>query len=101
MIKVKKIDELKYLLTDFRNESFDVKGAGILQFSNSCDIQCGGEVGFHIGTSWGKYRLFGGGVISRKEAKRLADHIYKQLNNTTKSELDIKLEWNKRNKINF
>ena len=58
---------------------FEVLGAGKIGISKSADHCCGGKEGFSIGVEWGKYG-FAGGVISKEEAIKLADHILKLTN---------------------
>jgi len=55
-----------------------VNGAGIIKISNEANWSCGGERGFAIGVSWGKYG-FAAGVITLKEAEKLANHIKKKI----------------------
>lgn len=59
---------------------FYVSGAGELIFGESINSSCGGVVGFHVGITWGRHGE-SGGVMDRKEAKKLADFILNQLNN--------------------
>lgn len=56
------------------HENFEVHGAGKIQVSTSAEWQTGGAHGFSIGISWGRYG-YAGGVMSRDEALRLANHI--------------------------
>jgi hypothetical protein len=62
-----KISEYKY---------FEVIGAGKIQISNSAKWSCGGKKGFSFGVEWGKHGVVGG-VLSKKEAIKLAEHILK------------------------
>ena len=55
---------------------FDVIGAGKIQISKSAGWSCGGKKGFFIGVEWGRDG-FCGGVISKEEAIKLAEHILK------------------------
>lgn len=56
-----------------------VTGAGELIFGKSINAFCGNSVGFHVGVTWGDHGE-AGGVISREEAKKLANHILDALN---------------------
>lgn len=53
---------------------FPVAGAGEIRISKDCCNSCGGVVGFGIGVSWGRFG-FTGGVISRSEARQMAEYI--------------------------
>lgn len=59
---------------------FDVIGAGKIQIGKSKNAKCGGVKGFSFDCEWGKYGM-GGGVISREDAKDLAEHILLALKN--------------------
>ncbi len=59
---------------------FHVHGAGDIEISNGAYSSCGGaKNGYSIGIEWGEYG-FSGGVISRADAIKLANHIYNNLN---------------------
>ena len=58
---------------------FDVPGAGRLQISNECSHRTAGVEGFSIGVEWGQHG-FAGGVIDKKEAVKLAQHILRTIN---------------------
>ncbi len=58
---------------------FYVPGAGKLQISNDCTHRTGGATGFSIGVEWGRHG-FAGGVIDKKEAVKLAQHILRTCN---------------------
>ena len=58
---------------------FNVPGAGRLQISNECNHRTGGATGFSIGVEWGQHG-FAGGVIDKKEAVKLAQHILRTIN---------------------
>lgn len=66
-------------------EYFKVEGAGSLEISKNASAVTGQSAGFHIGVSWTDFK-FCGGVMSRAEAKKLADHIYKALEECTDTE---------------
>lgn len=52
----------------------EVAGAGQIKISESCGWSCGGKEGFSFGVEWGKHG-YAGGVISKEDAIRLAQHI--------------------------
>lgn len=60
---------------------FEVVGAGKIEISKFDGVQCGGKLGFSFGVEWGRNE-YTGGVLSREEAIRLAEHILKYTNNT-------------------
>jgi hypothetical protein len=66
--------------------TFNVVGAGTIKLGGNASCACGGRVGFHFGVSWSKHGADCGGVLSREEAKKLADRIYEVLNNCTDTE---------------
>jgi len=53
---------------------FRVDGAGNISISNSPECRCGGKNGFAFDVSWGQYGYVGG-VLSKEEAIKLAEHI--------------------------
>ena len=55
-------------------EYFKVIGAGKIEISEDPNYLCGTEIGFSFGVEWGRNE-YAGGVLSQKEALRLADHI--------------------------
>lgn len=56
---------------------FEVVGAGQISISDNDRAICGNSVGFLFETDWDKnFRHFAGGVLSRGDALKLADHIY-------------------------
>lgn len=65
-----------------RNEYYEVKGAGKIEISKNTGWSCGGETGFSLSVTWGKYGLCGG-VLPEKEAEALANHILKTLGKRT------------------
>jgi len=67
------------------NLYFDVSGGGKLAVSKDADFICGDKAGFSIGVSWTMYP-YCGGVLSRSEAKKLAEHILKQVDSVQESE---------------
>ena len=63
----------------YRNgEFFKVVGAGKIEIGNDPNSVCGNVEGFSIGVEWGAHG-YAGGVMDKKEAKRLADFIYDKL----------------------
>jgi len=64
---------------------YDVTGGGKLALSKSADFLCGDKVGFSIGVSWTMHPYIGG-VLSRAQAKKLAEYILEQLSKCTDSE---------------
>ncbi len=60
------------------NSYFNVIGAGTIAISKECKYVCGKEDGFSFGVEWGRYG-FAGGVLSKDEARRLAEHILNAL----------------------
>jgi hypothetical protein len=59
---------------ELEDTDFDVVGAGIFRIGNSAKCRCGGKTGFSIGVEWGQHG-FAGGVMDKKDAIRLAQHI--------------------------
>ena len=57
---------------------FSVVGAGKIQISEDCQYLSGGEEGFSFGVEWGAHG-FAGGVLSKEESKKLAEHILNAL----------------------
>ena len=55
---------------------FEVIGAGKIEISISSNYCCGGQRGFSFGVEWGRHD-YAGGVLSRQEAIKLAEHILK------------------------
>ena len=51
-----------------------VLAAGDIQISNSANWRTMGVYGFSFGVEWGKFG-YGGGVLSRENARTLAEHI--------------------------
>jgi hypothetical protein len=74
--------EYRYGL-EYPHYYFEVIGAGDIEISESSEVTCGGEEGFSLGVSWGEHG-FAGGVLPKKEALKLAEHI---LNTINKKEL--------------
>jgi hypothetical protein len=66
------------ILNTPKSKDFTVNGSGILRITEDADFICGGQTGFSIGVEWSKHK-FCGGVLSRDEAKRLAEHILNTL----------------------
>lgn len=58
-------------------EDFTIAGAGKLRLDAKL-AKTGSATGLKIGVTWGKYGLTPG-VIDFKEAKRLADFLYEQI----------------------
>ena len=52
----------------------DVAGAGKIEISKLADWSCGGETGFSFGVEWGN-NGYTGGLISKDDAIKLAEHI--------------------------
>lgn len=73
-MKEKKLKEINYEYLSIR-----VNGAGKFIISYSDNWTCGGEKGFSVGASWGKYGYFGG-TMPKEEARKLANHILDILN---------------------
>lgn len=67
----------------------DIIGAGKLEISKSETYICGGEIGFSFGVEWGKHG-YAGGIISQKNALKLAEHILKKLDNKRLRYLKLK-----------
>ena len=57
---------------------FGVAGAGRIEISESANWECGGKIGFSFDVEWGRHE-FAGGVLSKDEALKLAEHILKTL----------------------
>lgn len=58
---------------------FEVQGAGEIAFSNNIKHATGTASGCLVEPSWSAYG-FSGGVMDRKEMKRLRDHLDALLN---------------------
>lgn len=71
--------------TIHESEFFECRGAGNLEFGTNPHCRCGNAVGFHIGVSWGRYG-YGGGVIGRDNAKRLAELILQKISECQETE---------------
>jgi len=65
---------------------FNVVGAGSIKLSGSASVVCGGRAGFSLGVSWSEHGIDIGGVLSREEAKKLADRIYEILDSCADTE---------------
>ena len=63
---------------------FKVNGAGKIEVSESCEFLCGGERGFSFGAEWGKHG-YAGGVLHKKEARKLIKFLSKSLRRQKKS----------------
>jgi hypothetical protein len=61
-----------------KERSFEVIGAGRISMTETCTCLCGGETGFGLGVTWGKYGI-AGGVLPISEAKNLANFILKSI----------------------
>ena len=70
---------------------FEVIGAGQIEISHSSEVHCGGETGFSFGVEWGEYG-FAGGVLSKEEAIKLAEHILRVIGEGNKILRQQKLE---------
>lgn len=66
---------------------FNVAGAGTIRMSHEAHSWTGGAIGFSFGVSWGAHK-FAGGVLSRSEALKLANHIISECEKCTMSEED-------------
>jgi hypothetical protein len=66
--------------------TFNVVGAGTIKLGGNASCCCGHRAGFHFGVSWSEHGEDCGGVLSREQAKRLADRIYEVLNSCTDTE---------------
>ena len=64
-----------------KDEYFEVIGAGKIEISKFDGVQCGGKLGFSFGVEWGRHG-YTGGLLSREEAIKLAEHILKYTDNT-------------------
>ena len=58
---------------------FEVNGAGQIILGGNANTICGTQAGFHFGVTWGRHGEVGG-MISREEAKRMAEFILEELN---------------------
>lgn len=67
-------------MIDDDNVYFEVVGAGKIEISKFDGVQCGGKLGFSFGVEWGTHD-YTGGVLSREEAIKLAEHILKYTDN--------------------
>ena len=56
----------------------EVRGAGKIRINSEPVWSCGDAIGFMFDTDWNKDH-FSGGVLSREDAKILAEHILKSL----------------------
>lgn len=54
---------------------FEIQGSDNIEISEENTWQCGGKIGFHF-----SYEKRVGGVLSNEEARKLAEHILKVLN---------------------
>jgi len=57
----------------------EVIGAGDLRISKSAKWRCGGKDGFSLDVSWIGIGYTGGGVLSREDAVKLANHILENI----------------------
>jgi hypothetical protein len=72
--------------------AYEVVGAGYIRISGSPNVMCGGRVGFSFGVSWGQHG-YCGGVLSREEARNLADRIYELLGECKETEQEYYDSW--------
>lgn len=72
---------------------YEVVGAGRIKIGANAYSICGGRVGFSIGVSWSEHGIDCGGVLPRREAKKLADRIYELLNECENSEEVDYIKW--------
>lgn len=75
-------------------ERFVVPGAGYIEISKHAHALTGSAVGFHFTVTWSRHYP-AGGVLSRSEAIKLANHILKVCGSVTESE---ESEYNRRMK---
>lgn len=82
----------EYVIVEEDSERYiylDVIDAGKLEISKSSTYLCGCEEGFSFGVQWGKHG-YAGGVISQKNALKLAEHILRELDNKKLRYLKLK-----------
>jgi len=77
----------KWVLSNDDANYFDVPGAGKICISGTAHNRTGNVVGFSFGVEWGAYG-FNGGVLSRSEAKKMAEFILSKCNEISISEED-------------
>ncbi len=61
------------------NQIFEVIGAGEIAISNDSKAKCGGKKGFHFTFKLSGETTFSGGLLSKKDAEKLANHILANL----------------------
>ena len=72
---------------------YEVIGAGQTKLGSNAHSICGSRVGFSIGVSWPPHGIDCGGVLPRREAKKLADRIYELLAECENSEEVDYIKW--------
>ena len=63
---------------DNRGKEFEIYGAGFIRVSDSISWQTGKprKTGFDFSVKFAEDKHFSGGVLTKTDAKKLADHIY-------------------------
>lgn len=70
---------------EIKYKRFKVAGAGEIEIGEKAGAVTGTVAGFSFSVSWGRH-AFVGGVLSRTEAKALAQHIIDTLEECTDTE---------------